>query len=130
MTEKPDFPDKPDFPIEYHTEIPLLSVELQEEIETRLIKLAEGRSDMTGAAVAVTQPAQRDNPYIYQARILVYRRPDDVVAVEKSDTLQNAVKGALNAVERKVREERKKLGEHWKRADLPGNPGAAEDPPV
>jgi hypothetical protein len=70
MTEKPDFPDKPDFPIEYHTEIPLLSVELQEEIETRLIKLAEGRSDMTGAAVAVTQPAQRDNPYIYQARIL------------------------------------------------------------
>jgi ribosome-associated translation inhibitor RaiA len=118
----------PEFPIEYHTDVPLLSVELQDEIETRLLTLAGDRTDLKGAAIAVTEPAQsneRSAPHIYQARILVEMRPDNVVAVQKADSLEGALKGALNAVERQVREKRKKLKETWKRADQPGTPGAA-----
>lgn len=119
--------DLPEFPIEYHVEIPLLPVELQEEVEERLLKLAGDDKDMTGAAIAITEPAQGELPYSYQARIVVYMRPDNVVAIEKSGTLEGAIKGAASAIERQVREKRKKLRETWKRTDIPGTPGSFPD---
>ncbi|MFN2283648.1 MAG: hypothetical protein ACK2UQ_04450 [Anaerolineae bacterium] len=40
--------------------------------------------------------------------------PDSVVAVEKQETEIGALKGALSAVERQVRDYREKLAERWK----------------
>lgn len=117
--------DKPDFTIDYDTDVPQFPVELQDEIERRLIDLADDHSDLTGAAVAVSEPARTQTPYIYQVRIVAYVRPEDIVAVKKSDTLEGAVKGALDAIERQVREKREKLRETWKRPDIPGSPGDA-----
>jgi ribosome-associated translation inhibitor RaiA len=114
--------DLPEFPFEYHTDVPVLPEKLQDEVERRLLALAEHRTDLKGASIAVSQPADRDVPFIYQARILVYMRPDEVVAIEKSDTLEGALKGAVAAVERQVREKRKKLKETWKREDFSGKP--------
>jgi hypothetical protein len=37
-----------------------------------------------------------------------------VAAVEKDETIEGALSGALDAVERQVRERRTKLAEHWK----------------
>jgi ribosome-associated translation inhibitor RaiA len=116
-----------DFPIEYNKDVPVLPEKIQNEVERRLLDLAGDHTDMTGASIAVTQPAERDIPFIYQARILVYMRPNDVVAVEKADTIEGALKGALSAVERQVREKRKKFKETWKRKDFSGTPGETED---
>jgi ribosome-associated translation inhibitor RaiA len=49
---------------------------------------------------------------------VTYVRPSNIAATEKADNPMTALKGALNAVERQVREKRKRLKEHWER---PGN---------
>jgi hypothetical protein len=41
-------------------------------------------------------------------------RPEDVVAVEKGKAAEVALKGALDAVERQVRQRRDKLRQPWK----------------
>lgn len=117
--------NKPEFPIEYQTDVPLLTKELQEHIEDRLLDLAADNTDLKGASISVREEAGRSTP-LFQARILVYMRPDDVVGVENHETVDGALRGAVKVVERQVREKRKKLREHWKRADLPGGPGAGD----
>jgi ribosome-associated translation inhibitor RaiA len=117
--------DKPEFPIEYQTDVPLLTRELQDHIEERLLDLAAGNTDLKGASISVKAAAERNTP-LFQARILVHMQPDDVVAVEKDETLDGALRGAVKVIERQVRDKRKKLRETWKRSDLSGAPGAGE----
>jgi ribosomal subunit interface protein len=109
-----------DFTIEFDSQVPHFDEKLKQEIEDRLTKLAKGHTDLTGAAVAVTQPARETDPFIYQVRIVTYTRPEDIAAVKKDDTLEGATKKALNAIERQVRKKREKLGKPWKRPDVPG----------
>ena len=110
-----------DFTIEFQTGTSDLTEDLRIEAEDRLRELASDHNDLTGAAVAVTEPSQGDS-YIYEARVVVYKRPKNLASVEKDDTVEGALNGALSAMERQVREEREKRGEPWKRSDLPGNP--------
>jgi hypothetical protein len=107
-----------DFTFEFHTGIPDLrdafESELRAEAERQLLALAEGHTDLVGASVVLEQPAQAESAYLYQARVVVYGRPDQIAAVEKDETLEGALRGALDAVERQVRERREKLAERWK----------------
>lgn len=112
----------PDFTIEFQSDVPHFDESLKAEAEDRLLKLASGHTDITGAAVAITQPAKSETGFIYQARIVAYVRPQNIVAVEKDDNVAGALKGALKAIERQVRDKREKLGESWKRDDIPGTP--------
>jgi ribosome-associated translation inhibitor RaiA len=43
-----------------------------------------------------------------------YVRPENVVAIEKDDTARGALQGALDAVERQIRELRERRRETWK----------------
>ncbi|MBN1979673.1 MAG: HPF/RaiA family ribosome-associated protein [Anaerolineae bacterium] len=102
---------------EFYNEAPLsdrVEAELRAEVERRLRALTEGHTDMTGASVAVAELTGDATPHIYEVRIVVYVRPEDVVAVEKRETAGGALKGALDAVERQVRELRARLRETWK----------------
>jgi hypothetical protein len=107
------------FTFEFHTEIPDLGAafenELREEAESRLRVLAEGHTDLVGASVALEELALTESSYLYQARVVAYGRPDHVAAAEKQGTPEGALRGALEAVERQVRERRDRLAEHWKR---------------
>jgi hypothetical protein len=107
-----------DFTLEFHAEIPDLTADQERELfiqaEDRLKALAEGHSDLIGGSVVLEQPARAESSYIYRARVIAYCRPDRIVAVEKDNTLQGALRGALHAVERQVRERREKLSERWK----------------
>ncbi len=77
---------------------------------------------MVGAAVAVTAPGRGAEPFLYQARVVVYARPEDIAAVKQDDTIRAALHEALSAVERQVHEKRERLGQPWKRNDLQGKP--------
>jgi protease I len=92
--------------------------ELFDEADRRLRELARGNRDLTGAAITIRQPAHGETPYLYEARVVVYARPEPVVATELKDHATTALKGALDAVERQVRNQREKLGKLW---ELPGN---------
>ncbi len=103
-----------EFDFEFYTEVPIVD-DIQNEAETRLRNLAAGHTDITGASVAVEQPAaHKGTDFVYEVRIVVYMRPANKAATETADQVQTALKKAISAVERQVREERERLRERWK----------------
>jgi ribosome-associated translation inhibitor RaiA len=114
-----------DLPIEFNVEISTLPRKIREDTEQTLWDLAEDHHDMTGASITISRPAHGETPYLYRVSIVVYMRPDNVYADEKSDNLEAAFKGAMAAIVRQVRERRDKLGEPWKRPDV----SSEESPP-
>ncbi len=111
-----------DFYIDYDAEIEGFTDSLKADVEKRLRDLAGEDTDIIGAAVAVTAPGRGVEPFLYQARVVIYARPEDIAAVKKDGTVRAALHEALAAVERQVREKREKLGQPWKRSDLQGKP--------
>jgi ribosome-associated translation inhibitor RaiA len=107
-----------DLTFEFHTEIKdlpdALEYDLRAEAEERMRALATGHTDVIGASVILEQPAHGESSYLYQARVVAYGRPEHVSATEKDANLTSALRGALDAVERQVRERREKLAERWK----------------
>lgn len=107
--------DAPEFTFEFHSEVHLpYSIEdLVAGTEAELRELAAERTDMIGASVALEELTGSETPHQYQARIVVYVRPENVVAVEKAEEVATALQGALKAVERQIREQRERLGRPW-----------------
>ncbi|MCL7451839.1 MAG: HPF/RaiA family ribosome-associated protein [Anaerolineae bacterium] len=105
----------PDFDFEFMSEIPDPDDVLRAEALNRLLELAEGHDDIIGASVAVEELTGTTTPHHYQVRVVAFVRPNNIAAVEKDETARGALKGALTAVERQVREQREQLRETWKR---------------
>jgi len=103
--------DSASFPIEFNNEIDDIK-KSENEIYTlavdRLSKLAEGYNDISGAVVNFKQPAkEHQTVYINEVTIVVYMGSDNIAATEKGENFQSTLDGALDAVERQVRERRK-----------------------
>lgn len=103
-----------EFGFEFYTKVPDPDDALRFEANRRLRALTEGHTDITGASVAIEELTGETTPSRFRARVVVYIRPDNLASVEKADTAEGALKGVLSAVERQVREFRKKLRETWK----------------
>jgi hypothetical protein len=106
-----------DFHLEFYAEVPHLEEGIKQECDDRLWALTEGRKDMVGASVAVEEIAGKESTFLYQARIVVYIKPENISVVEKAENPELAVKQALSAVEQRVREVRSKIRKPWKRPD-------------
>jgi len=52
-----------------------------------------------------------DSPYLYQVRVVVYKRPEDIAVVEKDSEPMAALNNALKTLEEKVRASREKLSQ-------------------
>jgi ribosomal subunit interface protein len=102
------------FEFEFHSEVPDPGDALRNEAERRLSKLAAERRDMIGASVVIEQPSDAETRYLCEARVVAYIRPENVAATDKSDDVLSALKGALDAVERQVREGRDRRRKPWK----------------
>ncbi|MGC9357998.1 MAG: HPF/RaiA family ribosome-associated protein [Anaerolineae bacterium] len=87
---------------------------LRTEMREQLLELAADHKDMIGASVALEELSGSSTPHQFQARIVVYMRPDNVVAVEKGKTAILATQQAMKTIERQIREERTKRRETWK----------------
>ena len=111
--------DELDFTLELNSENLPKTVEydLFTEAETQLKQLAAGHTDLTGAAVNIRRPHAEETP-LYEVTVVVYSRPKHIAATHKEDDPQLALKGALQGVERQIRERRKKLKKRW---EQPGN---------
>jgi ribosome-associated translation inhibitor RaiA len=103
--------DKANFPIEFNNEIDDVKKSENEFFTLaadRLSKLAEGHNDISGAVVNLKQPAQgRQTSYIYEVTIIVYMGSNHIAATERGEQFQSTLYGALDAVEKQVRERRK-----------------------
>ena len=98
------------FPIEFNNEIDEVK-KSENEFYTlavdRLSELAEGHNDISGGVVNFKQPAQgHKTSYIYEVTIIVYMGSNHIAATEKGEQFQATLDGALDAVERQVRERR------------------------
>lgn len=111
-----------DFSYEFRDEKALVPPNVKTKVEDRLRQLAEGHTDMTGVDVSVEVIGQGEVPFLFQARIVASVRPTSVAATEKADRPETALTGALEALERQVRDQREKLRETWKE---PGAGGAS-----
>ena len=110
--------DKLDFYIEYNLEVEMVSDEFKQEADQRLRALTDDRNDMIGAAVALENITKVESPYLYQVRIALYKRPNNVTVVEKGPDPIATLKNALDALERKVHENREKRSEaHTRKPD-------------
>jgi ribosome-associated translation inhibitor RaiA len=112
-----------DFRVEFQSDVEYLDDAWTWEAERRLRELAAGQTDMIGAAVAVEALAGQETAHVFQARVVAYIRPENIVAVEKGKAPQTALKGALAAVERQVREMRHRRRKPWQQpSDIPDIP--------
>jgi ribosome-associated translation inhibitor RaiA len=111
--------DELDFTIELNSDLddPEVDGMLLAEADNFLRDLAEGHSDLTGAAVTVRLPAKAETPPLYEVTVVAYVRPENIAATAKQDTVDGALKRALDAVERQLREKRAKLRKRWERPE-------------
>jgi len=104
------------FPIEFNNEIDEVKKSENryfEQAAHRLSKLAEGHDDILGGMVNFKQPAQgRQTSHTYEVTIVAYMGADHIAATEKGEHLPTTLNGALDAVERQVRERRDKARNH------------------
>lgn len=109
-----------DFTLELNSkELPkAVEYDLFTAAETQLKQLADGHTDLTGAAINVRQPAHGETPPLYAVTVVVYGRPDHIAATQKEADPYQALSGALDAAKRQIRERREKLKKRW---EQPGN---------
>lgn len=111
--------DELDFTLELKTDLADQSFEdaLFDEAESRLLELRGDHDDITGAAVTIREEAAGETPF-YEATVIARVRPETIVGREKDHSPADGLNGALEAVERQVRDKRAKLGRPW---EQPGN---------
>lgn len=100
-----------DFYIDYNIEVPDVGDKFKRETEQLLRKLTDSHSDMIGAAVALEKVADTQTHDIYRVRILVYKRPQDIVITKQDADPMIALRNALDVLEEEVRASREKLAE-------------------
>lgn len=105
MTNPQDFPF--DFEFLNQTEQP--DAELYELAYQEITSLAEGHSDIIGASVSMEELSSGETPHAYQARVVLYVRPEHIAATEVKPSALEALQRALDAAIKQVREKRDKL---------------------
>lgn len=100
-----------DFYIDYNIDVQGVSEGFKLETEQQLQKLAASRSDIVGAAVALEKVADTQSYDMHRVRILVYKRPQDIVVTKLDPDPMIALRTALDTLEELVRNSREKLAD-------------------
>jgi len=100
-----------DFYIDYNIEVSEVSDEFRRETEQRLMELASSHSDMIGAAVALEKTVNTQTYDLYRVRIVIYKRPQEIVVTKEDEDPMVTLKDALDAIEAQVRASREKLAQ-------------------
>ncbi len=104
----PEFEDFP-FDFEFRNQTQQPDGEFYELAFQEITSLAEGHSDIVGASVSLEELSSGETPHAYQARVVLYVRPDHIAATEVESGALEALQRALDAAVRQVREKREKL---------------------
>lgn len=104
MTDQPQFTD---FPLDYYNQINEDQA-LYDEIERRLLALRGPHTDMISASVNIRDANQGTESGV-EVTIAVDVSPEAKASTVVAPTAKAAVKGALDGIERQVREQRDRL---------------------
>lgn len=100
-----------DFYVEFNVEVPNMGDEFNREAERQLRELASDHTDLIGAAVSLERIVKSETSHLYQVRIVVYKRPQDIAVIKMESDPMVTLRDALEALEEKVRESREKLAQ-------------------
>jgi ribosome-associated translation inhibitor RaiA len=100
-----------DFYIDYNIEVSDVGDEFKRETEQRLRELASTHSDMIGAAVALEKTVDTQSYDLYRVRIIVYKRPQDIVVTKEDENAMLTLGEALDVLEAQVRASRDRLSQ-------------------
>lgn len=102
--------------LELHLDHLQISDESQEWITSRINKLEEGHTDITGAHLSVKQLSGKPTVNEYEATLTLYHRPDNISGSYKSPLIPEAIQEAYSSVERQLRKSRSAVRDRRKRA--------------
>lgn len=100
-----------DFYIDYNIEVSGAGDGFKRETELRLNELASVHSDIVGAAVSLEKVADTTTYDVHRVRIIVYKRPKDVVVSKQDADPMVALREALDTLEKQIRESRDRLAQ-------------------
>ena len=100
-----------DFYIDYNIEPSGMGDEFERETEQRLRELASVHSDIIGAAVALEKTVDTQTYDLYRVRIVLYKRPQDIVVTKEDADPMVTLRDALDTIEEQVRASREKLAQ-------------------
>lgn len=100
-----------DFYVDFNIEVDNLGDEFKREAEQRLRELAASHSDLVGAAVSLERIVKAETSFLYQVRIVVYKRPQDIAVIKKESDPMTTLRDALDTLEETVRQSREKLSQ-------------------
>ncbi len=104
-----------DFDFEFTTELEGDISKLREKAYHRMLKLAKGHNDIVGASFDLYREEHDHTPHLYEVRVVVYMKPNNLAVIERGPEPDDALNRALKVVERKVRNYREKLYAQYKR---------------
>jgi len=102
---------KSDFYVDFNIDVPDVGEAFVQEAEGRLRDLAEGHTDIVGAAVALDMPVKAETAYLHEVRIVLYKRPQYLNVTEQHADPMAALRRALDALEGQVLKSREKMRE-------------------
>ncbi len=88
----------------------------EDKIHGRLEKMEDGHHDITGAFLSVKQMSGKPTVNVYEATFVLYHKPENITASEKSEDIPEAIAGAVASVERQLRKARSAIRDRRKRA--------------
>jgi hypothetical protein len=97
------------FDFEFLNQTNLPDAELYELAYAEITEIAEGHTDVVGASVSIEELSSGMTPHAFQARIVLYVRPEHIAATEIKPSALEALQRALDAAIKQVREKRDKL---------------------
>lgn len=102
--------------LELHLDHLQISDDMREWIDSRLNKLVEERSDITGAHLSVKQLSGKPTVNEYEATLTLYHKPHNISGSFKSRAIPEAIQEAYSSVERQLRKARSAVRDRRKRA--------------
>lgn len=85
-------------------------------INEKINRLEEGHHDISGAHLSIKQLSGKPTVNHYEARLILYHKPDHIVGSHKSTSITDAVQEVLTATERQLRKARSTNRDRRKRA--------------
>jgi hypothetical protein len=100
-----------DFYVDFNIEVPNIGEEFAQEAEQHIRKLAADHSDIVGAAVSLENLVKDETSHLFQVRIVLYKRPEAVVVIQKDSEPMLTLRSTLEVLEKIVRASREKLAQ-------------------
>ncbi len=108
MSDLPEFP----FDFEFYNETNLPDAEFYEMAYDQIMDAAEGHNDIVGASVSLEELSGEETPHAYQARVVLYVRPNNISATKLEESALTALQNALEVAFDQVRDKRERLKGH------------------